>query len=155
MSGNSLYWEFDDRNPAFTYGPGWLNLTDTNAYGSTLSYTSKKTNVTIRFYGTRHSQRHPLLDTDQAHRAPPRKDYLAFWCHRKNRRLESARFPLHSRRSIHLYRYRRDQKQHLVQRTARVLLQPRFIQPHTHRRKRQGRRDALLGLLPRRTNTAG
>ncbi|KAF9651084.1 hypothetical protein BDM02DRAFT_3127223 [Thelephora ganbajun] len=51
MSENTLYWEFDDRNPAFVYGPGWLNLTDVNAHESTLSYTSEKTNVTIQFYG--------------------------------------------------------------------------------------------------------
>ena len=52
MSGDALYWKFDDRNPAFTYGPGWSNFTDTNAHESTLSYTSKDTNVTIQFYGT-------------------------------------------------------------------------------------------------------
>ena len=58
MSGDTLYWKFDDRNPAFVYGPGWSNLTDVNAHGSTLSYTSKNTNVTIQFYGT---LTHPAL----------------------------------------------------------------------------------------------
>jgi len=52
MSGDALYWKFDDRNSAFTYGPGWSNLTDINAHETTLSYTSKDTNVTIQFYGT-------------------------------------------------------------------------------------------------------
>jgi len=52
MSGDTLYWKFDDRNPAFTYGPGWSTLPDVNAHDSTLSYTSKETNVTIHFYGT-------------------------------------------------------------------------------------------------------
>jgi len=52
MSGDPLYWKFDDRNPAFSYGPGWSNLTDINAHETTLSYTSKDTNVTIQFYGT-------------------------------------------------------------------------------------------------------
>lgn len=52
ITGRSLYWQFDDRNPAFVYGPGWSNYTDVNAHDSTLSYTSEKTNVTIQFYGT-------------------------------------------------------------------------------------------------------
>lgn len=56
MTGSPLYWQFDDRNSAFVYGPGWSNLTDVNAHDSSLSYTSEKTNVTIQFYGTLHSQ---------------------------------------------------------------------------------------------------
>lgn len=58
MSESALYWSFDDRNPAFVYGPGWSNLTDENAYDSTLSYTSNSTNVTIEFYGTFISPQH-------------------------------------------------------------------------------------------------
>ena len=55
MSRGSIYWQFDDANPAFVYGPGWSNLTDVNAHESTLSYTSKKANVTIHFYGIHYS----------------------------------------------------------------------------------------------------
>jgi len=51
MSGTTLFSQFDDRNPAFNYGPGWSNLTDANAHDSTLSYTSDKATATIQFYG--------------------------------------------------------------------------------------------------------
>lgn len=51
MTKDTLYWQFDDQNPVFKYGPGWSNTSDSNAHDSTLSYTSKKTNVTIEFYG--------------------------------------------------------------------------------------------------------
>ena len=64
MPEDRLYWEFDDRNPAFTYGPGWLNVEDVNARESTLSSTSNKTNVTIQFYGPHHPQCYDSLDTD-------------------------------------------------------------------------------------------
>ena len=97
MSGDTLFLKFDDRNPAFTYGPGWSNLTDVNAYDSTLSYTPNKTNVTIQFYGTFYPQRYTPFVTDQPYRTAPRKCLVAFRCHRKNRRMEPTRFPLHSR----------------------------------------------------------
>jgi len=51
MTRSTRYWQFDDRNPAFVYGPGWSTATDVNAHDSTLSYTSVQTNVTIQFYG--------------------------------------------------------------------------------------------------------
>lgn len=97
MSGDTLFLKFDDRNPAFTYGPGWSNLTDVNAYDSTLSYTPNKTNVTIQFYGTFYPQRYTPFVTDQPYRTAPRKCLVAFRCHRKNRRMEPTCFPLHSR----------------------------------------------------------
>lgn len=51
MTKGTLYWQFDDRNPVFTYGPGWSNASDTTAHDFTLSYASAKTNVTIKFFG--------------------------------------------------------------------------------------------------------
>jgi hypothetical protein len=155
MSGGDLYREFDDRNPAFTYSPGWSTLTDTNAHESTLSYTSRATNATVQFYGTLYSQRYTPPDTDQSHRAPPRKCRVAFWRHRQNLRLESARFPLHPRQTIRFHHDRWGQKRNIVQRAVRPLLQSRYVLPHTRRGKPQWRRHALLGLLPRRTGATG
>ena len=50
-----LLLEIRQQKPRITYGPVWSNPTDMNAHESTLSYTSKKANAMIQFYGTHHS----------------------------------------------------------------------------------------------------